>query len=115
MSIEWQRAMTPDVVLFSTDARGKVAQALTDALGGGGEKYFFRNTFGKVFLVKNHQVAPPDVGAHHECRMKFKAAVAAWQALSPSAKEAWGLHSYARQFNLPGYHTFISFFMRDRI
>lgn len=111
-SIEWQRTMTPAVVLDSADARGCVHQSITDLLGGSPEKYFFRNNMGKVFLVKHHLHAPPDVGAHHEVRVKMAAAVAAWHTLSESEKESWKRHKEGKWRGLPGYQLFISFKMR---
>lgn len=115
MTIEWQRTMTPRVVLLSVDARGCVHRSITDPLGGTEKYYYQKARSGKVFLHKNHNVEPPDVGGHHEVRVKMAAAVAAWQNLSESEKESWSKHSYALAFNLPGYQTFIHHFMKDLV
>jgi hypothetical protein len=131
MSLEWQKSMTPYVVLGAIDARGCVDPSILNPvpfiylseykqtrktrapLGGGEEKYFFRKSKGKVFLVKHHLHAPPDVGLHAENRLKMKAARAAWRALSQFEKESWTMNKYARAHCLPGYQTFIHFFMKD--
>jgi hypothetical protein len=105
--------MTPWAVLFSADARGCVHPSLTDPLGGAPEKYFFRDNYGKVFLVKHHLHAPPDIGAHALQRLKMKAARAAWRLLTPEEKEAYSKHPLALQRNLPGHNTFVSLHMRN--
>lgn len=115
MTVEWQRSMTPLEVLHSVDARGCVHQSITDSLGGGGEKYFFRKNGKKVFLVKHHLHAPPDVGAHALQRLKMKAARTAWRTLTSEEQEAWNKHPYARCYNLPGHNTFVSYYMRGLI
>lgn len=113
MTIEWQRTMKPLVVLGALDARGCVDPRITDPLGGSPEKYFFRNNYGKVFLVKHHLHAPPDIGAHAQQRLKMKAARAAWRILSSEEKAAYSKHPLALQRNLPGHNTFVSLHMRN--
>jgi hypothetical protein len=43
----------------------------------------------------------------------MKAARAAWRVLSATEKNSWTIHKYARAHCLPGYQTFIHFFMKD--
>lgn len=91
-----------------------------------GQRYFLKNhhgnrnpaftkTPGRVFLCKHNLHAPLSIGAVLEARNKFAAGVAAWQALTQTEKEIWKRHSYARAFHLPGYNTFLSFYMRGKI
>jgi len=115
MSIEWQRTMTPFKVLGVQDARGCVPKEVTTLLGGGDEKYYFKNNYGKVFLVKNHNVKPPIIGAVAAADQKMKDARIAWKGLSQSEKETWGKHKFARARNIPGRAAFISYFIRDKI
>lgn len=43
---------------------------------------------------------------------KFRAAVAAWQALPPGEKLLWNSSSEAKKRRLPGYNVFISAWLR---
>lgn len=110
-----QKALTPEQVLLSADARGMIPSVLNAYLGDPDQAFYFQRDWGKVCLTRFMNGPYEKTPARLARQEIFRQAVAAWQALTPEQKEIWNQDKRAADRALPGYDLFLSEFLKGRI
>jgi hypothetical protein len=110
-----QKALTPEQVLLSADARGMLPNGLNEFLANPDQLYYFQRDGAKTCLTRYTPNTHTPSEAELAAQQNFAAAVAAWQALTPEEKEFYDQAPGAHDRALPGYQFFISEFLRGRI
>jgi hypothetical protein len=110
-----QKALTPEQVLLSADARGMIPSVLNAYLGDPDQAFYFQRDKGKVCLTRFNNGVYEKTPARLAQQEKMRQAVAAWQALPPEQKEIWNQDKRAADRRLSGYDLFLSLFLKGQI
>jgi hypothetical protein len=110
-----QEDITPDMVFPALTIIGKLPAIVSQWLGRPEQDFYFQRDGNKICLTRNNTPVLPPTPDQVAQRYLFAQAVAAWQALSPTEKDAWNNDQRRHDFNLPGYQFFLREFLRGRI